>query len=96
MVFVVVKKNVKLIIKKKKKINKCKIISFMVFRTGSILIVGNCDENILKIIYNFIVNILITESKNDIISKIISDNEYNAEKEEILKYRKQYILVSSK
>tara|TARA_B100000963_G_scaffold348556_1_gene356302 strand:- start:29327 stop:30412 length:1086 start_codon:yes stop_codon:yes gene_type:complete len=82
--------------KKKKKINKCKIISFMVFRTGSILIVGNCDENILKIIYNFIVNILITESKNDIISKIISDNEYNAEKEEILKYRKQYILVSSK
>ena len=82
--------------KKKKKINKCKIISFMIFRTGSILIVGNCDEHILNIIYKFIVNILITEFKNDIISRIINDNEYNVEKEKISKYRKQYILVSSK
>lgn len=82
--------------KKNKKINKCKIISFMVFRTGSILIVGNCDENILKIIYKFIVNILKVESSNDIISKIINDNEYNIQKKKNLKYRKQYILVSSK
>ena len=68
----------------------------MIFRTGSILIVGNCDENILNIIYKFIVNILITESKNDIISRIINDDEYNVEKEKVSKYRKQYILVSSK
>ena len=47
--------------KKKKKINKCTIISFMIFRTGSILIVGNCNEEILKIIYNFIVKLLIKE-----------------------------------
>ena len=80
--------------KKKKKINKCTIISFMIFRTGSILIVGNCNEAILNNIYNFIVNLLIKESSNGIISKTISDDEYNVEKEKINKYRKQYILVS--
>ena len=26
----------------------------MIFRTGSILIVGNCDEDVLYIIYDFI------------------------------------------
>tara|TARA_Y100000780_G_C13692615_1_gene420170 strand:+ start:3606 stop:4688 length:1083 start_codon:yes stop_codon:yes gene_type:complete len=36
----------------------CKEISFMIFRTGSALIVGNCDENILYIIYDFIKKIL--------------------------------------
>ena len=36
-------------------------ISFMIFRTGSILIVGKCDEEILDIIYNYIKNLLITE-----------------------------------
>lgn len=38
--------------------NKCKEISFMIFRTGSILIVGNCDESVLNVIYKFLVNIL--------------------------------------
>ena len=32
----------------------CKEISFMIFRTGSILVVGNCTEEILYIIYNFL------------------------------------------
>jgi hypothetical protein len=36
-------------------------ISFMIFRTGSILIVGKCDEHILNIIYEYIKNLLITE-----------------------------------
>ena len=80
--------------KKKKKINKCTIISFMIFRTGSILIVGNCNEEILKIIYNFIVKLLIKESNNGIISRIIDDKEYNVEKTKVSKFRKQYILVS--
>jgi hypothetical protein len=42
----------------------CKIISFMIFRTGSVLIVGNCDEYILNIIYNYLKIILINEFKN--------------------------------
>tara|TARA_Y100001970_G_C14249301_1_gene870605 strand:+ start:2346 stop:3395 length:1050 start_codon:yes stop_codon:yes gene_type:complete len=42
----------------------CKIISFMVFRTGSVLIVGHCDENILNIIYKFLRNLLVEEFLN--------------------------------
>jgi hypothetical protein len=36
-------------------------VSFMVFRTGSILIVGKCDEYILMKIYEFIKKVLIDE-----------------------------------
>lgn len=36
-------------------------VSFMIFRTGSCLIVGNCSENILQFIFEFIKNILIAE-----------------------------------
>jgi hypothetical protein len=33
----------------------------MIFRTGSILIVGKCNEDILMVIYRFICSILTTE-----------------------------------
>lgn len=36
-------------------------ISFMIFRTGSVLIVGRCDENVLHCIYKFLKNLLETE-----------------------------------
>ena len=36
-------------------------VSFMIFRTGSILMVGKCDEEILNVIYIYIKNILIDE-----------------------------------
>lgn len=36
-------------------------VSFMIFRTGSILIVGKCNEVILHVIYRFICSILVTE-----------------------------------
>ena len=36
-------------------------LSFMIFRTGSILIVGKCDEDILYKIYNYIKKLLIDE-----------------------------------
>jgi hypothetical protein len=36
-------------------------VSFMIFRTGSVLIVGKCEENVLYKIYDFIKNILETE-----------------------------------
>ena len=39
-------------------------ISFMIFRTGSVLIVGKCSEDTLYLVYNFIKNILITEYDN--------------------------------
>tara|TARA_X000000950_G_scaffold159369_2_gene195212 strand:+ start:5483 stop:6571 length:1089 start_codon:yes stop_codon:yes gene_type:complete len=53
--------------KKKKKIikpNKCSEISFMIFRTGSVLIVGHCTEKILNITYEFIMKILSQEFNN--------------------------------
>jgi hypothetical protein len=36
-------------------------VSFMIFRTGSILIVGKCNEEILNVIYRFICTILETD-----------------------------------
>ena len=36
-------------------------VSFMVFRTGSCLIVGNCSEPVLQVVYRFIRNILKAE-----------------------------------
>jgi len=38
-----------------------KEVSFMIFRTGSVLIVGRCDENVLLIIYEFLKTILKNE-----------------------------------
>ena len=39
-------------------------ISFMVFRTGSCLIVGNCTERILRFVFDFIKKILKNEYRN--------------------------------
>ena len=39
-------------------------ISFMIFRTGSCLIVGNCNEVMLRCAFRFITKILIEEYKN--------------------------------
>ena len=44
--------------------NDVKEVSFMIFRTGSVLIVGRCDENVLMIIYDFLKIILNNEYKN--------------------------------
>jgi hypothetical protein len=41
--------------------NKNYKISFMIFRTGSVLIVGKCDEDVLNKIYTIIKDILIKE-----------------------------------
>ena len=51
-----------------------KEVSFMIFRTGSVLIVGMCDENVLQYIYNYLKNILTSEFKY-ICQKIISPLE---------------------
>ena len=46
-------------------------VSFMIFRTGSGLIVGNCTERILRFVFDFIKRILIEEYKN---IAILSEN----------------------
>jgi len=57
-----------------------KEVSFMIFRTGSVLIVGRCDENVLMIIYEFLKKILNTEFKT-----ICQKNMKNQENELALK-----------
>jgi len=61
----------------------------MIFRTGSCLIVGNCSENILNFIYNFIKKILADEY-----SEINIANEDSIIKNKKPKLRKKLISVS--
>lgn len=75
--------------------DKMKEISFMIFRTGSVLIVGKCDDNILYMVYEFLKKMLVEEYKN--VGKIVStiDGKSVAEKEKKLKTRRKQILVST-
>jgi hypothetical protein len=72
------------------------IVSFMIFRTGSVLIVGKCDEDILREIYGYIKNILIDEFSN--INENINENNNLNEKNECKpkskKIRKKTIIVN--
>jgi hypothetical protein len=72
-----------------------KEVSFMIFRTGSVLIVGRCDENVLMIIYEFLKIILNNEYKN-ICQKIIKtsdDGEIATVKEKKKKVRRKNITI---
>jgi hypothetical protein len=65
-------------------------VSFMIFRTGSCLIVGNCSENILMFIFDFIKKILKEEYTN-----ISVENDSHLMKTKKTKLRKKTILISS-
>ena len=54
----------------------------MIFRTGSILIVGKCEEPTIYYIYEFIKNIL--------------NNEFDSISKQINNYKKQPILKKNK
>jgi hypothetical protein len=64
-------------------------VSFMIFRTGSCLIVGNCSEPILQFIFQFIKNILIAEQP-----VVAVANEDSAPKIKHPKLRKKSVNVS--
>ena len=66
-------------------------VSFMIFRTGSVLIVGMCDENILQDIYHFIKSLLKAEFKY-ICQKLISDED-RLNKDKKKKLRKKTITI---
>jgi len=65
-------------------------ISFMIFRTGSVLIVGNCEEDILHIIYNFLKKILL-DKFDKIFVRINNDKKKKSNK----KIRKKTILFTT-
>lgn len=71
-----------------------KDISFMVFRTGSVLIVGRCNEDVVLVIYEFLKIILNNEYKN-ICQKNIKINEENIiiDKEKKKKLRRKNITL---
>jgi len=64
-------------------------VSFMIFRTGSCLIVGNCSEKILRFIFEFLKTVLYDEYHN-----ISIGNDTKCEKEKKQKRRKRTILLS--
>jgi len=68
------------------------VVSFMIFRTGSVLIVGTCDENILMQIYSFIKDLLVNEYSEIHQKNIVSSSAINKEKKH--KLRKKNIIVS--
>ena len=69
---------------------QCKEISFMIFRTGSVLIVGNCCETILNIIYEFLKIIFMDEYKEIMIENSSQSNKPKKKK----RLRKKNIFFS--
>jgi len=71
-------------------------VSFMIFRTGSVLIVGKCDENVLMLIYEFLKNIFTTEYKHICQKNTGANGAENiiANKDKKKKIRKKNIIVN--
>lgn len=65
-------------------------VSFMIFRTGSVLIVGKCEENVLFQIYDFIKHVLETEYED--VHSINIDETPNTSKSRKTKIRKKTLL----
>jgi TATA-box binding protein (TBP) (component of TFIID and TFIIIB) len=76
----------------KDKYNNITEVSFMIFRTGSVLIVGMCDENILEVIYHFLTSLLKTEFKF-ICQKLITKDDINLKDKKKKKIRKRFINI---
>lgn len=68
-------------------------VSFMIFRTGSVLIVGKCDEDVLYIIYEFLKKILMTEY-NKICQKNVKTNDSEIVKTKKKKIRRKNITIN--
>lgn len=71
-------------------------VSFMIFRTGSVLIVGKCEENVLLLIYEFLKNVLTIEYKEirQYCENPSDENITPFAKEKKKKIRKKFITVS--
>ena len=67
-----------------------KTMSFMIFRTGSVLIVGKCDDDELNNIYQYIKDILTAEYKT------ISTVYVEKKKKTVVKKRKRKVIYISK
>lgn len=75
----------------KKKVIK---VSFMIFRTGSVLIVGKCSEQILDKIYAFLKELLETEYKNVGGALVSKDDTDSVSSQKTRKSRKKTITIT--
>jgi hypothetical protein len=66
-------------------------VSFMIFRTGSVLIVGMCEEYVLDVIYGFLTNLLKTEFGQ--ICQSVFDEGHVILKDKKKKIRKKTIVI---
>jgi hypothetical protein len=68
-------------------------VSFMIFRTGSCLIVGNCTERVLLFVFEYIKKILISERRNIYIpsDNVIAKNKNTKPRKKIIKVSKIYM-----
>lgn len=66
-------------------------MSFMIFRTGSVLISGMCDEDVIYGIYDFLKNMFITEFKHIAIGL----NNKDKDKKKKRKIRKRMITINN-
>jgi TATA-box binding protein (TBP) (component of TFIID and TFIIIB) len=67
-------------------------ISFMIFRTGSVLIVGKCNEDVLREIYEFIRTMLETEYMT--IGKCLVSADAALEKKRVPKIRRKVLIFN--
>jgi hypothetical protein len=68
-------------------------VSFMIFRTGSVLIVGKCDENVLIVIYEFL-KIILHNEYNNICQNLPGDSEKIVSlKDKTKKIRRKTIMI---
>lgn len=65
-------------------------VSFMIFRTGSCLIVGNCTEKVLTYVYEFIKKVLMTERES-----IMTASEEQQVKNKKPKQRKRMVSMTA-
>jgi hypothetical protein len=74
-----------------------KEVSFMIFRTGSVLIVGKCDESILMKIYEYLKIIFSNEFNNICQKNIKNENQMSVPqlKDKKKKIRKKNIIVET-
>jgi hypothetical protein len=70
--------------------NRYTEVSFMIFRTGSCLIVGNCTEQSLNYVFEYIKNLLHTEFRN-----IYAPPDLIARTEKKIKLRKKSIIMTN-
>jgi hypothetical protein len=84
-------KGIQIITENKEKYKNITKVSFMIFRTGSVLIVGMCNEHIINNIYEFLTKLLKDEFKY--ICQELNTRDINAIKDKKKKIRKKFIYI---